>query len=227
MLIFIIQALLDFQIKSTFQMPSRGRKRFVSEGDGGLVKETSWSVLSSCWLSFNWNSHFYSYFRWWESWGRKGVDSLSATFISRAKPMFTSDPRRSEGAVFKSGIAFTSCLHLKMALFPTSRVTRIIVLPLNLWTFPIILWKISQKLFFLISCPSIIAKLKQIVIRPNLILNSIAYTQNCVYTGDCSQNLESIPKLNWIHNYPWMELWEKVVSWNHQNKCCILRSSEK
>ena len=48
MLIFIIQALLDFQIKSTFQMPSRGRKRFVSEGDGGLVKETSWSVLSSC-----------------------------------------------------------------------------------------------------------------------------------------------------------------------------------
>ena len=63
--------------------------------------------------------------------------------------------------------------------------------------------------------------------RPNLILNSIAYTQNCVYTGDCSQNLESIPKLNWIHNYPWMELWEKVVSWNHQNKCCILRSSEK
>ena len=34
-------------------MPSRGRKRFVSEGDGGLVKETSWSVLSSCWLSLN------------------------------------------------------------------------------------------------------------------------------------------------------------------------------
>merc|ERR1711963_49083 len=24
------------------KMPSRGRKRFVSEGDGGLVKETSW-----------------------------------------------------------------------------------------------------------------------------------------------------------------------------------------
>ena len=158
--------------------------------------------------------------------GRKDVDSSSATFIQRAKPMFTSDPRRSEGAVFKSGFAFTSCLHLKMVLFPTSRVTSIIVLPLNLWTFPIILWKISQKLFFLISCPSIIAKLKQIVIRPNLILNSIAYTLNCVYTGDCSQNLESIPKLNWIHNYPWMELWEKVVSWNHQNRCCILRSSE-
>ena len=188
------------------------------------------SVLSSCWLSLSFgthSSHVYTYFRWWETWGRKGVDSSSATLIQRAKPMFTSDPRRSEGAVFKSGIAFTSCLHLKMVLFPTSRVTPIIVLPLNLWTFPIILWKISQKLFFLISCPSIIAKLKQIVIRPNLILNSIAYTQNCVYTGDCSQNLESIPKLNWIHNYPWMELWEKVVSWNHQNKCCILRSSEK
>ena len=48
MLIIITQALLDFQIKLTFQMPSRGRKRFVSEGDGGLVKETSWSVLGSC-----------------------------------------------------------------------------------------------------------------------------------------------------------------------------------
>ena len=48
MLIIITQALLDFQIKFTLQMPSRGRKRFVSEGDGGLVKETSWSVLSSC-----------------------------------------------------------------------------------------------------------------------------------------------------------------------------------
>ena len=53
MLIIITQALLDFQIKFTLQMPSRGRKRFVSEGDGGLVKETSWSVLSSCWLSLN------------------------------------------------------------------------------------------------------------------------------------------------------------------------------
>ena len=30
-----------------FQMPSRGRKRFVSEGDGGLVKETSWSAQYS------------------------------------------------------------------------------------------------------------------------------------------------------------------------------------
>ena len=28
-------------------MPSRGRKRFVSEGDGGLVKETSWSAQYS------------------------------------------------------------------------------------------------------------------------------------------------------------------------------------
>ena len=121
MMIFIIQALLDYQVKSTFQMPSRGRKRFVSEGDGGLVKETSWSVLSSCWLSLNFGTrspHVYTNFRWWESWERKGVDSSSATFIRRAKPMFTSDPRRSEGAVFKSGIAFTSCLHLKMVLFP-------------------------------------------------------------------------------------------------------------
>ena len=36
-------------------MPSRGRKRFVSEGDGGLVKETSWSAQFSVVVDCHWS----------------------------------------------------------------------------------------------------------------------------------------------------------------------------
>ena len=212
-------------------MPSRGRKRFVSEGDGGLVKETSWSAQFSVVVDCHWSLGLaflmFYIFQVMGELGKKRCWLFVNNFHSEGKAYVYQWSKAQWRSCFQKWYRFYIMFAPENGMSPTSRVTSIIALPLNLWTFPIILWKISQKLFFLISCPSIIAKLKQIVIRPNLILNSIAYTQNCVYTGDCSQNLESIPKLNWIHNYPWMELWEKVVSWNHQNKCCILRSSEK
>ena len=70
------------------QMPCRGRKRFVSEGDGGLIKETSWYDSITC------LKHFHSYQNFLSGDGRdegEKMDFFIEKFISRAQPKLTSE----------------------------------------------------------------------------------------------------------------------------------------
>lgn len=154
---------------------------------------------------------------------RGEINGLSQVkkFIWRAQPMLTSEelfakvnpPPKSSFSLNAHSALWN--IYIQMDLFSIPRVTMItwqlLVLRPSLMT----LWKISQNvyMFFLIDfVPSSLLLLQNWnkMWSDQIDSNSehLLQARCLVYTGDCSQNLERIPKLNWIKTYTWMELWE-------------------